>query len=213
MFLTSRHVAAPTISHSQKAARKDSCGGCAGFGSRFRIIRRVPDHHCFRAGKVQLSQRMAITWDQAFRAPYRRRSLRERPALPEQLAIANTDRPDQVATRYDFDMATRCEKLCNQTPAAAVMVNDQVVAGGDTAGDRIDHVVDELKRKPMLAQGSASGRGRHVGANPIPPACGIGPQDCLALAVAAHRAAVRNAGRRSTGLCFVKTFTTSFTAG
>jgi hypothetical protein len=212
MFLTSRHVAAPTISHSQKAARKDSCGGCAGFGSRSRIIRRVPDHHCFRAGKVQLSQRMAITWDQAFRAPYRRRSLRERPALPEQLAIASPDGSEQVAW-YDFDMATRCEKLCNQTPAAAVMVNDQVIAGGDTAGDRIDHVVDELDRKPMLAQGSASGRSRHVGTNPIPPACGIGPQDCLALAVAAHRAAVRNAGRRSTGFSFVKTFTTSFTAG
>src|SRR6478672_11862358 len=104
-------------------------------------------------------------------------------------------------------MATRCEKLCDQTPAAAVMVDDQVIAGGDTAGDRIDHVVDELDRKPMLAQGSASGRGRHVGTNPIPPARGIGPQDSLALAVAAHRAALRNAGRRSTGLSFsVKTF-------
>src|SRR6478672_9156626 len=106
-------------------------------------------------------------------------------------------------------MATRCEKLCDQTLAAAVMVNDQVIAGGDTAGDRIDHVVDELDRKPMLAQGSASGRGRHVGTNPIPPACGIGPQDSLALAVAAHCAAVRNAGRRSTGLSFSdKTFAT-----
>ena len=76
--------------------------------------------------------------------------------LPEQLAIASPDGSEQVAW-YDFDMATRCEKLCNQTPAAAVMVNDQVIAGGDTAGDRIDHVVDELDRKPMLAQGSASG--------------------------------------------------------
>ena len=132
--------------------------------------------------------------------------------LPEQLAIASPDGSEQVAWN-DFDMTTRCEKLCNQTPAAAVMVNDQVIAGGDTAGDRIDHVVDELDRKPMLAQGSASARSRHVGTNPIPPACGIGPQDCLALAVAAHRAAVRNAGRRSTGFSFVKTFTTSFTAG
>src|SRR6476469_7789148 len=83
--------------------------------------------------------------------------------------------PEQVAW-HDFDVATGCEKLCDQTPAAAVMVNDQVIAGGDTAGDRIDHVVDELDRKPMLAQGSASGRSRHVGTNPIPPACGI-PQD------------------------------------
>jgi hypothetical protein len=110
--------------------------------------------------------------------------------LPEQLAIASTDRSEKVATWYNFDMATRCEKLCNQTPAAAVMVNDQVIASGDTAGDRIDHVVDELDRKPMLSQGSASGRSRHVGTNPIPPACGIGPQDCLTLAVAAHCAAL-----------------------
>src|SRR6476620_3131803 len=122
--------------------------------------------------------------------------------LLEQLAIASTDRSEQVATWYNFDMATRCEKLCNQTPAAAVMVNDQVIASGDTAGDRIDHVVDELDRKPMLAQGSASGRGRHVGTNPIPPACGIGLQDCLSLAMAAHCAALRNAGRRSTGFSF-----------
>src|SRR6476659_8960282 len=59
----------------------------------------------------------------------------------------------------------------------------------------------------MLAQGSASGRGRHVGTNPIPPARGIGPQDSLALAVAAHCAALRNEGRCSPGLSFsVKTF-------
>src|SRR6476646_10069338 len=119
--------------------------------------------------------------------------------LPEQLAIASPDGSEQVAAWYDFDMAAACEKLCDQTPAAAVMVDDQVIAGGDTAGDRIDHVVDELDRKPMLAQGSASGRSRHVGANPIPPARGIGPQDCLTLAVAAHCAAL---GRRSTGFSF-----------
>jgi hypothetical protein len=117
------------------------------------------------------------------------RCCRRAASLPEQLAIASPDGSEQVATWYDFDMATRCEKLCDQTPAAAVMVNDQVIAGGDTAGDRIDHVVDELDRKPMLAQGSASARSRHVGTNPIPPACGIGPQDCLALAVTATVAA------------------------
>src|SRR5258708_14069008 len=88
--------------------------------------------------------------------------------------------------------------FCDQTPAAAVMVNDQVIAGGDTAGDRIDHVVDELVRKPMLAQRSASARSRHVGTNPIPPAPGIGPQDFLPLAVAPHCAPLRNAGRPST---------------
>src|SRR5215471_13309999 len=63
--------------------------------------------------------------------------------LPEQVAIANPDRPDQV-TSYDFDVTARCEKLCDQTPPAAVMVNDQVIAGRDVAGDCIDHVVDEL---------------------------------------------------------------------
>src|SRR5258708_37033877 len=82
--------------------------------------------------------------------------------------------------------------FCDQTPAAAVMVNDQVVAGGDTAGDRIDHVVDELDRKPMLAQGSASARSPHVGTNPIPPAPGIGPQDCLTLSMPHHCAGLRN---------------------
>jgi len=119
--------------------------------------------------------------------------------LPEQVAIANPDRPDQV-TSYDFDVTARCEKLCDQTPPAAVMVNDQVIAGRDVAGDCIDHVVDELGRKPMLAQGGTSGRARYIGANAIPPARGVSPQDCLALAVPAHRAALRNAGRRSTGL-------------
>src|SRR6478672_10847176 len=93
-------------------------------------------------------------------------------------------------------MAARCEKLCDQTPAAAVMVNDQVIPGGDMAGDRIDHVVDELDRKPMLAHGGTSGRARYIGANAIPPAGGISPQDCLPLSVPAHR----NAGKVSTGL-------------
>src|SRR6478609_5097190 len=58
-------------------------------------------------------------------------------SLPEQLAIASPDGSEQVAW-YDLDVATGCEKLCDQTPAAAVMVDDQVIAGGDTAGDRID---------------------------------------------------------------------------
>jgi hypothetical protein len=35
-------------------------------------------------------------------------------------------------------------------PPAVATANDQVIPGGDMAGDRIDHVVDKLDRKPLL---------------------------------------------------------------
>ena len=73
-------------------------------------------------------------------------------------------------------MAALCEKLRGSAPLAAAKANDQIIAGGDTAGERIDHLADD----------GALGRTCYIRTDSRPPTGGVGLQDCLALAMAAY---------------------------
>jgi hypothetical protein len=71
-------------------------------------------------------------------------------------------------------MNTRSRSPGPPSPAIATG-NHQIIAGGDTAGDRLDQVVNDLDRKPMLAASNTLGYAGHIRTNSIPPAYGIGP--------------------------------------
>ena len=60
--------------------------------------------------------------------------------------------------------ARRLSILCQRPPTeigvagcSVATGNDQIITGGDTAGDRVDQVVNDLDRKPMLATSNTLG--------------------------------------------------------
>jgi len=61
-------------------------------------------------------------------------------------------------------MAALCEKLGGSAPLAAATANDQVIASGNTAGERVDQLVgcggsDEPLFRPPCASDQARGIG------------------------------------------------------